>query len=284
MTLRIGLLASRIRTEEKMLIERMRDRTGVEVVRLDPREIVFDVHVPPTPAVDVLFDRTVAATHAQATLPAFERHGIPTVNTSQVTDVCSDKWRTSLALAQHDVPTPRTVLATSPESALRACDDFGYPVVMKPVQGSWARMVSRLDTRTAAEAVIEHKEVLGHPMHHLYYVQEYIDKPGRDIRSFVIGDECIAAIYRTNESHWLTNTALGAQASNCPVTDEIRDISLRAAEAVGGGMLAIDLMETPQGLTCHEVNDRMEFRNSVTTTGVDIPGRMIDFVIQEARQ
>lgn len=284
MTVRIGLLCSRVRVEEKMIMERLRDRPEIQVERIDPRGLVFDVHEPPAPEVDVIIERTVSATQAQVALASYERHGIPTVNRSAVADVCADKWRTSLALARAGVPTPRTRMATDAETALAACDSFGYPVVMKPVQGSWARLVSRLDTHTAAEAVIEHKDVLGHPMHHLYYVQEYVDKPGRDLRTFVVGDECIAGIYRTNEDHWLTNTALGAKATNCPITPEIAEISLQAAQAVGGGVLAVDLMETSEGLVCHEVNDRMEFRNSVDTTGVDIPGRMIDFAIQEARR
>ncbi len=284
MTVRLGLLASRIRTEEKMLIERARDRPGVELVRLDEATTVFDVHEPPEPAVDVVLERSVSATKAHYALMAYERHGIPAINRFPVSALCADKMHTSLALARHGVPTPRTRVALDEATALAVCDEMGYPVVMKPVLGSWARLVSRLDTRAAAEAVIEHKEVLGHPQHHIYYIQEYVDKPQRDIRSFVVGDDCIAAIYRTNTGHWITNTARGGQASDCPITDEIRDVSLRAAQAVGGGVLAIDLMETAGGIVCHEVNDRMEFRNSVTTTGVDIPMRMIEYAVSEARR
>ena len=179
------------------------------------------------------------------------------------------------------VVDPRNMAAFTPESALDAIEQLGYPVVLKPCIGSWGRLVAKINDREAAEAILEHKQILGSYHHSIYYIQQYIEKPGRDIRSFVVGDETIAAIYRTSE-HWITNTALGAKASNCPVTPEINDLSLQAAAAVGGGMLAIDLLESPDGLLVNEVNYTMEFRNSIQTTGVDIPAKMIDYVLQEA--
>ena len=110
-------------------------------------------------------------------------------------------------------------------------------------------------------------------------MQEYIKKPGRDIRSFVVGDETICAIYRTS-AHWITNTARGGLATNCPVTPEIDALSRAAAGAVGGGVVAVDLLEDQgRGLLVNEVNYTMEFRNSIHTTGVDIPARVIDYVV-----
>lgn len=283
MTIQLGLLASRIRLDEKMIVERVRDRSGVDLVRIDDSQMAFDIHESP-PEVDVVLERSVSHTRALYALRFYERHGIPTVNHVDVAEVCGDKVATSLALARAGVPTPRTQVAFTEEAALAACDTFGYPCVMKPPVGSWARLVSRIDTRAAAEAIIEHKQVLGNFVHHVYYIQEYIEKPGRDIRSFVIGDECIAAIYRDNPDHWITNTSRGGTATACPLDDDIVEMSMKAAEAVGGGVLAVDLMETPDGLVCHEVNYTMEFRNSVEPTGVDIPGRIIDHAIAEARR
>ncbi|MBW3583713.1 MAG: lysine biosynthesis protein LysX [Euryarchaeota archaeon] len=281
MVVRIGLLASRIRVDEKMLIESARDMPGVELVRIDDSTMSFDIHEAP-PEVDVVLERSVSHSRAIYALKFYERHGIPTVNTLPVAEVCGDKVQTSLELARAGVPTPRTKVAFTPEAALAACEELGYPCVMKPTVGSWARLVSRIDSREAAESIIEHKEVLGSYLHHIYYIQEHVPKPGRDIRSFVVGDECIAAIYRTNDKHWITNTSRGAVASNCPVTDEIAEISLAAAKAVGGGVLAIDIMEAPEGLVVHEVNYTMEFRNSVAPTGVDIPRKILEHTVQVA--
>ena len=152
---------------------------------------------------------------------------------------------------------------------------------MKPVTGSWGRLLARVHNRDSAEAIIEHRQTLGDYNHHVYYVQEYVDKPGRDIRAFVIGDRTIAAIYRSS-NHWITNTAKGGQATNCPVTDELNDICVRAAQAVGGGILAIDILEDAQGnFVANEINHTMEFRNSSAPTGIDIAQEVIDYVIEQ---
>jgi [lysine-biosynthesis-protein LysW]--L-2-aminoadipate ligase len=170
-------------------------------------------------------------------------------------------------------------VAYTPEAALQAIERLGYPVVLKPAVGSWGRLLSKVNDRDAAEALLEHKETLGSYHHSTYYIQEYVEKRGRDIRSFVVGDETICAIYRTSQ-HWITNTARGGIASNCPVTPELHEISIRAAKAVGGGIVAIDIFETPDGLTVNEVNYTMEFRNSIDTTGVDIPAKVVDYIIE----
>jgi len=201
------------------------------------------------------------------------------VNTYHVATTCGDKFLTTQALIHAEVPTPGCLLAFTPESALAAIEQLGYPVVLKPVVGSWGRMVSKINDRDAAEAILEHRDVLGSYQHSIFYIQQYIDKPGRDIRSFVVGDECIAAIYRSSP-HWITNTARGGVATNCPLTPELVELSVRAAQAVGGGVVAIDLLEDREGrLLVNEVNYTMEFRNSIDTTGVDIPARIIDYVV-----
>jgi [lysine-biosynthesis-protein LysW]--L-2-aminoadipate ligase len=155
---------------------------------------------------------------------------------------------------------------------------MGYPVVLKPAVGSWGRLLTKVNDRDAAEAVLEHKTVLGSYHHSIFYIQKYVEKPGRDIRSFVVGDTCIAAIYRHSE-HWITNTARGAVTSNCPVTAELARISVAASNAVGGGITAVDLMETDNGLLVNEVNYTMEFKNSIAPTGVNIPAKIIDYVM-----
>ena len=279
--MRIAVLCSRVRAEEKLLFAELEKR-GLDYVRIDDREEIFDLHAHKYPY-DVVLERTIQHSRALYLLKIFGDAGIPTVNTHHVAVTCGDKFLTTQALIHANVPTPRCLLAFTPETALEAIEKFGYPVVLKPVVGSWGRMVSKVNDRDAAEAIIEHRDILGNYQHSIYYIQEYIAKPGRDIRSFVIGDECICAIYRTNP-HWITNTARGGEATNCPVTPEIAEISVQAANAVGGGVVAIDLLETPDGqILVNEVNYTMEFRNSIDTTGVDIPARMIDYLLKVGR-
>ena len=277
----VGVLCSRIRVEEKLLFEALKTH-GMAYEKLDDRTLIFDLHDPaPFRKYDLILERAINHSRAQYALHMLNGWGIKTVNTAHTAHVCGDKLLTTQALRQHDLPVPRNLVAFTPEAALEAIEQLGYPVVLKPCVGSWGRLVAKINDRQAAEAVLEHKQILGSYHHSIYYIQEYVDKPGYDIRSFVVGDETICAIYRTSD-HWITNTALGGQASNCPVTPEIDALSRAAAKAVGGGMLAVDLLETPDGLWVNEVNYTMEFRNSIDTTGVDIPRKMVEYVRQEA--
>ena len=275
--MKIGVLCSRIRVEEKLLLQEM-DRRGLDYVRINDDDVIFHLNEGTYPY-DVVLERSIHHSRALYALKALNDAGVPTVNTAAVADVCGDKFKTTQALIKHGVPTPRTFMAFTPESALKAIEEMGYPVVLKPAIGSWGRLIAKVNDREAAEALLEHKEVLGSYHHSIFYIQEYVPKAkGRDIRAFVVGDECICAIYRTS-AHWITNTARGGQASNCPVTPALADVCVDAAHAVGGGVVAIDVFETEDGrYTVNEVNYTMEFRNSIDTTGVNIPARVIDYV------
>lgn len=275
----VGVLLSRVRVEEKLLLAEL-DSRGVEIVRFDDREFVLDL-AGPSPAMarcHVVLERCINHLRALYTMKLLNDWGVPTVNTYEVANTCGDKLLTSTALERADVPSPKTLIAFTPESALEACEELGYPVVMKPAIGSWGRLLARVNDRDAAEAILEHKVTLGSFHHGAFYIQEYVNKPGRDIRSFVVGDQTICAIYR-DSPHWITNTARGGAASNCPVTDELDQLSRAAARAVGGGVVAVDLFESERGLLVNEVNYTMEFRNSIDTTGVNIPARIIDYTL-----
>jgi [lysine-biosynthesis-protein LysW]---L-2-aminoadipate ligase len=275
--MKIGILLSRVRAEEKLLIDEC-ERRSLEFDLIDDRELIMPMERP-IRKWDVVLERCIQHSRALHSLRIFEDWGIPTVNSYHVADICGNKLLTTSALLREGVPSPRTTIAFTEESALAAIEEMGYPCVMKPVVGSWGRLLSKLNDRDAAETVLQHKSTLGSYIHSIFYIQEYIQKPGRDIRSFVVGDETICAIYR-NSPHWITNTARGGQASNCPITPEIDHLSRAASQAVGGGVVAIDLLEDPQrGLLVNEVNYTMEFRNSILTTGVNIPGRVIDYVL-----
>jgi [lysine-biosynthesis-protein LysW]---L-2-aminoadipate ligase len=268
---------SRVRVEEKLLLEQLELR-GVRIIRFDDRTFTLDLHKP-WQECDVVLERCINHLRALYTLRVLNDWGIATVNTYEVANNCGDKLLTSSALAQAGIPIPRTVLAYDQESALAAIEEIGYPVVMKPAIGSWGRLLSRINDRDAAEAILEHKVTLGSFHHGAFYIQQYVKKPGRDIRSFVVSDETICAIYR-DSPHWITNTARGGVATNCPVTPEINALSLGAARAVGGGVVAVDLLESEDGLLVNEVNYTMEFRNSIDTTGVNIPAKVVDYVIE----
>lgn len=282
--MKIAVLYSRARLEEKMLFEALEAR-GIAYDRIDDRDISFDL-LDPTPwrAYDVVLERCINHSRALYALRILNDWGIPTVNTAHVADVCGNKLVTSSALVRAGIPTPRVKIAFTPQSALQAIEELGYPVVLKPAIGSWGRLLSKINDRDAAEAILEHKEILGSYHHSIFYIQEFIRKPGRDIRAFVVGNETIAAIYRTSQ-HWITNTARGGVATNCPITPELNAICVAASNAVGGGITGVDLLEDPdRGYLVNEVNYTIEFRNSIATTGVDIPNKIIDYVLAVARR
>jgi len=275
----LGVMYSRVRVEEKLLFEEFAQR-GIPLGRIDDRELIFELGQTTFPY-DVVLERCINHSRALYGLKLLEDAGIATVNTYRVADTCGNKILTSSALTRQGVASPHTLIAFTPESALEAIEEVGYPAVLKPAVGSWGRLLSLVSDRYAAEAILEHKEILGTYHHSIFYIQEYVPKPDRDIRSFVVGDECICAIYRYS-GHWITNTARGGRAENCPVTDRIAELSLAAARAVGGGILAVDLLESQRGLLVNEVNYTMEFRNSIDATGVNIPGKVADYVVAQA--
>lgn len=280
--MKIAVLLSRVRVEEKLLLQSF-EKQGLDVDVIDDREVIFDLHHNNWSQYDVVVERCINHSRALYALRILNDWGIPTVNSYPVALVCGNKLETTSVLIRDRVPSPRCKIAFTQESALQAIEEMGYPVVLKPATGSWGRLLSKINDREAAEAILEHKEVLGTYHHAIFYIQEYIDKPARDIRSFVVGNETIAAIYRYNE-HWITNTARGGRATNCPVTPELNDISLAAARAVGGGVIAVDILETQDGrLLVNEVNYTMEFRNSIDTTGVNIPDVVVDYIVKVGR-
>lgn len=278
--MRIGFLHSLIRKEEKLLLDEFRKRKGVELEMLDDRKLVFDLRS--RPDIDVALERSINHSRAMHGMRLLESVGVRCINTSEVARICGDKILTSLALEEAEIPQPDLRIAFTEDSALDAIEQLGYPVVLKPAVGSWGRLLSKVNDREAAESILEHKAILGSYHHSIFYIQKYVEKQGRDIRSFVVGDQCIAAIYRTSK-HWITNTALGGVATDCPVSNELAEISIRAANAVGGGIVAVDLFEARGGLLVNEVNYTMEFRNSITTTGVNIPAKIVDYVVESAR-
>lgn len=284
--MKFGLLYSRVRVEEKLLFEAF-ERRGIAFDLLDDQKLIFDITDQSSArqftGYDVVVERCINHSRALYSLRILNDQGVSTVNTAQVADICGNKLQTTSALTAAGVPQPRTLIAYTPESALEAIESLGYPVVLKPAVGSWGRLLSKINDRDAAEAILEHKDTLGSYHHSIFYIQEYVRKPLRDIRAFVVGNETICAIYRDSQ-HWITNTARGGKSSNCPVTPDLNDICVRAAKAVGGGVVAIDVFEDPdRGLIINEVNYTMEFRNSIAPTGVDIPDRMVDFCVQVAK-
>ncbi|MCI4372526.1 MAG: lysine biosynthesis protein LysX [Thermoplasmata archaeon] len=277
----LGVFYTIVRPEEKAILAAAEAR-GIAVQRIDDGEATFGLDRP-SGLPDVVINRSVSHTRSLYATRCFAHYGVPTVNSPEVTELAGDKVRTSLRLAERGIPTPRTVIALSPEAALKAIDQIGYPAVLKPAVGSWGRLMAKVDNLEDAEQILEHKAALSSPLHSVIYVQEYVPKPGRDLRVFVVGEEVVAAMYRRS-TDWRTNAARGATTEAAEVSAELRELSLRAAEAVGGGVLAVDLMEAPSGLVVHEVNPTPEFKALTAVTGADVAGKIVEYAVGVGRR
>jgi len=275
--MRIGLLHTTIREDEKLILTAA-DERQVEVTRLDVREQILN---PDTwdLSYDVVLERCVATTLGMQATRFFESLGMRVVNSARVASVCENKFLTSLTLREKRVPTVPFALVFSEQQAITAVEELGgYPVVIKPLSGSWGRLIAKINDQDALEGVVEQKLVLGSPSHKALYLQKYVEKNGRDIRVMVVGDRAVAAIYRET-AHWITNMARGAQARPCPIDEALGRVSLAAAQAVGGGVLGIDIFETEVGFTVNEINHTPEFKNVQAVTGKDVADEIIEYCL-----
>jgi [lysine-biosynthesis-protein LysW]--L-2-aminoadipate ligase len=261
----------------------LRER-GTVFEKIDARRVTFDLSSTTPVDYDAVLIRCLSHSRALYAARLLQMQGTKTVNSWGVISTCGDKVLTTLALLNRNIPTPRTAIAFSEESAMAAIEAMGYPIVLKPPVGSWGRLISKVNDRQSAETVVEHKGAMDRSRRAPFYIQDYIDKPGRDIRTLVVGDEVVYAVYRRS-THWITNTARGGETLPCPLTSGIEGLSLAAAQAVGGGIVAVDLLETADGqLLVNEVNHTPEFHGAKQATDADIAGRMVDYALKIAKE
>lgn len=276
--MKVGLLYSRIRADEKLLLAELRER-GHTVVKADTRKLTFGLDEPPELLADcdVVLDRCLATSRSLYATKYLEHYGIPVVNSADTAAVCADKVETSIALQAAGIPTPDTTVAFTPDAALEAIEAFGYPCVLKPVVGSWGRLMAKIESRSAAEAVLEHKKTLGSYEHSVFYIQQFVEKPGRDVRVLMAGGEPVAAMTRSSD-HWITNAAAGGETNHFELDEAAEKLSTQASAAVGGGLLGVDLMETDDGYTVHEVNHTVEFTALNGAVETDVAGEIVDWL------
>lgn len=283
----VCIIYDKVRFEEKALYDKALEK-GLKAQLVDAKSITVSTDSRPSDLSlgDVVMQRSVSHYRGLYLTACLEFLDYPVINKFQVAETCGNKLVTSLVLAKNSIPTPRTQFAFSPESAMEVIRKKGLPLVLKPIVGSWGRGVFPLRDEETANMIIEMREENDSPLSRIYYVQEMIDRPPRDIRCIVVGDKVVTAIYRYSaESEWRTNVARGGKAELAPITKELEDLALRAAKAVGGGIVGVDLMEDKQkGLVVHEVNNTVEFRGAASVSTNDIPGAMIDYAASIARK
>lgn len=281
------ILYDKVRFEEKALYERAQKK-GIKSQIVDAKTITIGTNSKKNDLMlgEMILQRCVSHYRGLYLSASLEFLDFKVINRFKVSETCGNKLMTSIALAKNRIPTPRTQFAFSAESALETISKTGFPLVLKPIVGSWGRGIFPLRDRESANMILELREEDESPLSRIYYVQEMIDRPPRDIRCIVIGDQAVTAIYRYSaQSEWRTNVARGGKVELAPLSEEVEDLALRTAEAVGGGILGVDMMEDKdRGLVVHEVNSTVEFRGAASVSQADIPGAMIDYAVKLRRK
>ena len=277
MTNTITALYDTIRLEEKLLIESAK-KNDINLEMVDCKKLFVDLNDNKNFDGPVL-QRCVSYYRNLHSTAAIEGQGTKVVNCLNTGIFAGNKLFTHMLLQKAGVPTPDATVAFSKDSALEALDKNGFPKIIKPTVGSWGRMVSKINDMDSAEGIIDGREAM-YPIHQVHFLEEFVERPPRDIRVIVIGDNVAAAIYRNSgDGNWKTNTHLGGSAETCEISNEIEDICIKAKNAVYGDIVGIDLMESDEkGMVVHEINNTTEFRNVVRVTGVDIPKLMLEHV------
>ena len=283
----VCIIYDKVRFEEKALYEKAQ-KMGVKAQIVDAKTVTVttDSKKKDLALGDVVMQRSVSHYRGLYLTACLEFLGFNVINKFKVAETCGNKLITSLALAKHKVPTPKTQFTFSAESAIEAINKTGFPLVLKPIVGSWGRGVFPLRDAETASMIIEMREEDDSPFARIYYVQEMIDRPPRDIRCIVAGDQVVTAIYRYSaENEWRTNVARGGKAELAPITKELEDLALKAANAVGGGIVGVDMMEDKnKGLIVHEVNNTVEFHGAASVSKTDIPQAMLEYAVKIAKK
>ncbi len=274
------ILYDQLRWEEKSLIDAAKKK-DIKLEVINCRENPIDLDKDEfTYCDDIILQRCVSYYNNLHSTAAFEGLGAKMINSLYTAIMCGNKLFTHMELAKSGIAIPKAFCAFSNQSAMDILNKNGYPKVIKPVVGSWGRMVALLKDKEAAEAVIEDREHM-YPLYHVFYFEEFVKRPPRDIRCIVVGNKVVAAIYRySGDNEWKTNMALGGKAEACKVTNEMEGLCLKVAKTLKGEILGVDLMESDEnGLLVHEVNNTTEFKNTVRVTEIDIPSLIIDHMV-----
>ena len=284
--MRIAILASRIRVEEKLLIEALQQRVRLTLTSSMMASCCSTCHIPHDRwlAYDAVLCRSVSQSRGLAVLHVLEQWGIPVCNSAAVTATCNDKLLTTLALMRNGVPVPRTLLAFDAASTVQGIEQTGLsrcPQACRRLVGTLAGAYQRprrrrggagtsgdawlLPTSYSLYSGVRRQAAARHPRlcrrrpHHLRHLSY----------QRALGHE-----YRTWRGH-----------QQLPVTPEL-DEPLRArGPGCGRWHSGGRLLEDPErGLLVNEINATMEFRNSIAPTGVDIPNGMLDYVLSNVRE
>ncbi len=244
------------------------------VLRYDGRRLpIYDAVIPRIGA---------SITHyGLAVLRQFEMQGVYPLNESVAIGRSRDKLRALQILAREGVGLPVTAFAHGPRKAEHVIKEVGgVPVVIKLLEGTQGMGVILAETEGSAKSIIEAFSAANVNI----MVQEFVrEASGSDIRAFVVGGEVVAAIKRIGRAgEFRANIHRGATAVQIELSAEEREIAQRAAGAVGLNVSGVDMVRSARGPLVMEVNSSPGLEGIEGATGMDIAGRIIEFLEQNA--
>ena len=278
----LSIIYDKLRFEEKELYEKAKNK-GITTNLVDAKPISFSTDINQSDIIkgDIFLQRCLSHYRGLYITYCLEFLRRKVINKYDVNEICGNKLRTSLILAKSEIPSPKTYFTFSAESFKELTNKLGFPLVLKPLVGSWGRGVFPIRNEETVNIIMEMREENDSALSRIYYVQEMIKRPPRDIRCIVAGDQIITAIYRYSAvNEWRTNVARGGHTELAPITKELEDLVIKASNAVGGGILGVDVMEDKnKGFVIHEINSNVEFRGASLVSHVDIANSMIEYIL-----
>lgn len=213
-------------------------------------------------------------------LHMLEEYGVYVINPALSIEKSVNKYYTSALLEKAGIMSPRTVVTESFTESMRAFEELGGDVVVKPLFGSLGAGITRLTDGDIAYRVFRALE----STQSVFYIQEYIPHGNKDIRAFVIGDEVVASMKRVGAG-WKTNISSGAAPEPYEPSDEEVETSLKAAETLGLEYTGVDLMRSEDDGTLYtlEVNSTPGWEGLQKVTTVDIAERLVEYVLEQLR-
>lgn len=287
--MKIGIIFNRITWEIKQLISEM-EKNQVNYKLLNNQKIYFKLSKKKDldDNFDVILERSLSYLRGLYSCAILESKGYNVINNFECLNLTGNKLLTNLKLLEQNIPTPETCIAFKKESVLDAIEDkIKYPAVLKPIIGSWGRLVAKLDDYNSALANLEAREIMGNILQKIYYIQKYIPtthnlKSPTDLRIFVVGDKCVAAMGRFHpKKDFRSNIAVGGSAKPIEITDEIRKLSLKASEAIKGEIVGVDIMDDQGTLKVIEVNGTPQFKGVATATNINIASEIINYILDK---
>lgn len=209
-----------------------------------------------------------------------EMMGIPVFNRFDSIIKAKNKLKSLQIFDHYNIPIPKTVVIRSPnyiDFAVEGCG--GMPVIVKSPFGSYGAGVTIVESKRALKSMLDWEDS------NIYMIQEFVKySRGRDIRVFVVGGKVVGTMMRSaRRGEFRSNIELGGKGTPIEITDEEKEISLKAVQALDLEYGGVDILRSKEGPVVLEVNSNPGFKALESSTGVDIAGAIVEFAVEFAK-